>query len=66
VLVAIVRRRPLTVPAPIARRGGLVPPLAIAIIAGLNVQAWFGETALRVPVAVGMLHRYGPPRWPAF
>ena len=56
VLVAIIRRRPLTVPAPIARLGALVPPAAVAIMAGLNVQAWFGEPALHALVRWGMVH----------
>lgn len=56
VLVAIVRRRPLAMPAPITRLGAFVPATAVAIMAGLNVQAWFGEPALRVLVRWGMSH----------
>jgi hypothetical protein len=56
VLVAIVRRRPLTVPAPLARLAAWVPATAVAIMAGLNVQAWFGEPALRTLVRWGMSH----------
>lgn len=56
VLVAIVRRRPLTVPRPLARLGALVPPLAVVIMAGLNVQAWFGEPVLCTLVRWGMHH----------
>ena len=54
VLVAIVRRRPLTVPAPIAWLGAFAPAAAVAIMAGLNVQVWFGEPALRTLVRWGM------------
>jgi hypothetical protein len=32
------------------------PTSDTAIMAGLNVQAWFGEPALRVLVRWGMLH----------
>ena len=57
VLVAIVRRRPLTVPALIARIGSLVPATAVAVMAGLNVQVWFGEPALRVLARWALSHR---------
>lgn len=56
VLVAIVRRRALTVPRSLARLGTLVPALAVAIMAGLNVQAWFGEPVLRQLMRWGMTH----------
>jgi hypothetical protein len=56
VLVAIVRRRPLVTPRPIARLGAFVPVTAVAIMAGLNVQVWFGAPALRVLVRWGMSH----------
>lgn len=56
VLVAILRRRPLTVPRPLARLGALVPAIAVAIMAGLNVQPWFGEPVLRALVRWGMSH----------
>jgi hypothetical protein len=56
VLVAIVRRRPLTMPAPIARLGAFVPPIAVVVMAGLNAQVWFGAPALRLLVRWGMSH----------
>lgn len=56
VLVAIIRRRPLTVPRWLARLGALVPAAAVAIMAGLNVQPWFGEPVLRTLVRWGMSH----------
>jgi hypothetical protein len=56
VLVAIVRRRPLIAPRPIARLGAFVPVTALAIMAGLNVQVWFGVPALRMLVRWGMSH----------
>lgn len=56
VLVAIVRGRPLALPRPLARLGARVPALAVAIMAGLNVQAWFGEPVLRTLVRWGMTH----------
>lgn len=55
-LVAIVRRRPLVTPRPIARLGPFVPVTAVAIMVGLNVQVWFGAPALRVLVRWGMSH----------
>jgi hypothetical protein len=54
VLVAIVRRRPLPAPAWLTRLGALVPALAVAIMAGLNVQVWFGEPVLQLLVRLGM------------
>jgi hypothetical protein len=57
VLVAIIRRRPVTVPRSLARLGALVPATAVAIMAGLNVQPWFGEPVLRALVRWGMSHR---------
>jgi hypothetical protein len=54
VLLAILLRRPLTVPRPLARLGALVPVLTLLVMAGLNVQAWFGEPALRQLVRWGM------------
>jgi len=56
VLVAIVRRRPLTTPRLIARLGAFVPVTTVAIMAGLNLQVWFGEPALRALVRWGMSH----------
>jgi len=56
VLVAIIRRRPLTLPGPLARLGALVPAIAVAVMAGLNVQPWFGEPVLRTLVRWGMTH----------
>jgi hypothetical protein len=56
VLVAIIRRRPLTVPRSLARLSALVPAAAVAIMAGLNVQPWFGESVLRALVRWGMSH----------
>lgn len=56
VLVAIVRRRPLAVPAPIARLAAFVPATTIAVMAGLNVQSWFGEPALHALARWGMSH----------
>jgi hypothetical protein len=56
VLVAIIRRRPLTVPRPLARVGALVPAATVAIMAGLNVQPWFGEPVLRALVRWCMSH----------
>ncbi len=56
VLVAIVRRRPLTVPRPLARLGTLMPALTVVVMAGLNVQPWFGEPVLRQLVRWGMHH----------
>jgi hypothetical protein len=56
VLVAIVRRRPFIVPALIVRLGAFVPATAVVIMAGLNVQPWFGEPVLRVLVRWGMSH----------
>ncbi|HEX8111817.1 MAG TPA: hypothetical protein VF516_28995 [Kofleriaceae bacterium] len=56
VLVAILLRRPLTVPRPLARLGALVPALTVLVMAGLNVQSWFGEPALRQLVRWGMGH----------
>jgi hypothetical protein len=56
VLVAIIRRRPLTVPRSLARLSALVPAAAVAIMAGLNVQPWFGEPVLRALVRWGMSH----------
>ena len=56
VLIAILLRRPLTVPRPLARLGALVPATAVAIMAGLNVQPWFGEPVLRALVRWGMSH----------
>lgn len=50
VLIAIVRRRPLAWPAPLARLGAAIPAITIAVMAALNVQPWFGEPALRVLV----------------
>jgi hypothetical protein len=47
VLIAIVRRRPLAVPAALARLARAVPAVAVAIMAALNVQVWFGEPLLR-------------------
>jgi hypothetical protein len=46
VLIAIIRRRPLTVPASLARLGGFVPTVALLVMAGLNIQLWFGRPAL--------------------
>jgi hypothetical protein len=46
VLLAIVLRRPLTAPRLLARFGAVVPTLAVLVMAGLNVQLWFGEPAL--------------------
>jgi hypothetical protein len=46
VLLAIVLRRPLTAPRLLARLGAVVPTLAVLVMAGLNVQLWFGEPAL--------------------
>jgi hypothetical protein len=57
VLVAIIRRRPLTVPRLLTRLGALVPATAVAIMAGLNVQCWFGEPVLRALVRFWMSHR---------
>lgn len=54
VLLAIIRRRPLTVPRPLARLGAVVPALTVLVMAGLNVQGWFGEPALRQLVRWGM------------
>jgi hypothetical protein len=54
VLLAIVLRRPLTAPRPLARIGALVPPLTVLVMAGLNVQAWLGEPALRQLVRWGL------------
>jgi hypothetical protein len=56
VLVAIIRRRPLTVPRLLTRLGALVPATAVVIMAGLNVQPWFGEPVLRTLVRWGMSH----------
>lgn len=56
VLLAILRRRPLTVPRPLARLGALLPALTVLVMAGLNVQGWFGEPALRQLVRWGMGH----------
>jgi hypothetical protein len=56
VLVAIIRRRPLTVPRLLTRLGALVPATAVAIMAGLNVQCWFGEPVLRALVRWWMSH----------
>jgi hypothetical protein len=56
VLVAIVRRRPLTLPASIARLSRFVPATAIVVMAALNIQAWFGEPMLRTLVRWGMSH----------
>jgi hypothetical protein len=56
VLLAIIRRRPLTVPRPLARLGPLVPALTVLVMAGLNVQVWFGEPALHQLVRWGMHH----------
>lgn len=56
VLVAIIRRRPLTAPRSLARLGALVPAAAVAIMAGLNVQPWFGQPVLVALVRWGMSH----------
>lgn len=56
VLVAIIRRRPLTVPRSLARLGALVPTATVAIMAGLNVQPWFGQPVLVALVRWGMSH----------
>ncbi|MEO7732861.1 MAG: hypothetical protein ABIY55_17990 [Kofleriaceae bacterium] len=56
VLVAIIRRRPLALPAPLARLAAFVPALAVVIMAGLNVQPWFGPSALRTLARWGMYH----------
>lgn len=56
VLVAIIRRRPLTMPRLLIRLGALVPVNAVAIMAALNVQPWFGEPVLRALVRWGMSH----------
>jgi hypothetical protein len=46
VLLAILLRRPLTAPPLLARLGALVPTLAVLVMAGLNVQHWYGEPVL--------------------
>lgn len=56
VLIAIIRRRPLTVPRSLARLGALVPAATVAIMAALNVQPWFGEPMLRALVRWGLSH----------
>jgi hypothetical protein len=56
VLIAIIRRRPLTAPRLLTRLGPLVPATAVAIMAGLNVQPWFGEPVLRALVRWGTSH----------
>lgn len=53
VLIAIIRRRPLTMPRLLTRLGALVPATAVVIMAGLNVQPWFGEPVLRALVRWG-------------
>jgi hypothetical protein len=56
VLLAIVRRRPLTLPGALARLGTLLPVTTIVVMAALNLQAWCGEPVLRVFVRWGMSH----------
>jgi hypothetical protein len=54
VLIAIIRRRPLALPAPLARLAAFAPATAVLIMAGLNVQPWFGTPVLRALWRWGM------------
>lgn len=56
VLVAIIRHKPIAVPALVSRVAAFVPTVAILTMAALNLQVWYGRPVLIQLVRWGMRH----------